>query len=81
MVRSCVAAAMLCLGLCGATQAFGQAKTEVPERVAGASAAVVEHIKIKGAWLEGNLEGNAAERDVLVFLPPSYQREQIVAIR
>ena len=32
----------------------------------------VEHIKIHGAALEGNLEGDAVDRDVLVFLPPSY---------
>jgi S-formylglutathione hydrolase FrmB len=32
----------------------------------------VERITVHGASLEGNLEGNAADRDVLVFLPPSY---------
>lgn len=31
-----------------------------------------EKIKVHGASLEGNLEGNAIERDVYVFLPPSY---------
>ena len=31
-----------------------------------------DRIKVHGAALEGNLEGNAVERDVLVFLPPSY---------
>jgi S-formylglutathione hydrolase FrmB len=33
----------------------------------------VEHIRIHGASLEGNLEGDAVDRDVIVFLPPSYQ--------
>jgi S-formylglutathione hydrolase FrmB len=60
----------------GTSPVFGQAKTSAPDRVAGARPAAVERIKIKGAALEGNLEGNAAERDVLVFLPPSYQREK-----
>jgi S-formylglutathione hydrolase FrmB len=32
----------------------------------------VEHIKVHGASLEGNLEGDAVDRDVIVFLPPSY---------
>lgn len=31
-----------------------------------------DRIKVHGAALEGNLEGNAVDRDVLVFLPPSY---------
>jgi S-formylglutathione hydrolase FrmB len=47
-------------------------QTEVPPVVAGAKPATVERIKIHGAGLDGNLEGNAADRDVLVFLPPSY---------
>ena len=56
--------------------ALAQVKTEVPPVVAGAKPAAVEHIKIHGAGLEGNLEGNAAERDVLVFLPPSYASQK-----
>lgn len=32
----------------------------------------VEKIKVHGASLEGNLEGDPAERDVYVYLPPSY---------
>ena len=36
----------------------------------------VEHIKIHGTALEGNLEGNAIDRDVLVFLPPSYRKDK-----
>jgi enterochelin esterase-like enzyme len=35
--------------------------------------AFVEHIKVHSAALEGNLEGNSADRDVIVVLPPSYQ--------
>jgi S-formylglutathione hydrolase FrmB len=36
----------------------------------------VEHVKVHGASLEGNLEGNAVDRDVFVFLPPSYARQK-----
>ncbi len=55
---------------------FAQVQTEVPAPVAGAKPVTVEHIKIHGAALEGNLEGDAADRDVFVFLPPSYSRER-----
>src|SRR3569833_3823693 len=55
--------------------AIGQAKNNVPEVVPGAPKATVEHIKVHGASLEGNLEGDSADRDVLVFLPPSYGKE------
>ena len=44
--------------------------------VAGARPAIVEHITIHGRALEGNLEGDAVDRDVLVFLPPGYRRER-----
>ena len=36
----------------------------------------VERITIHGKALEGNLEGNAVDRTVLVFLPPSYAAER-----
>jgi enterochelin esterase-like enzyme len=32
----------------------------------------VERIKVLSPSLDGNLQGNSAERDVLVYLPPSY---------
>ena len=56
---------------CSAT-VLAQVKTEVPPVVAGAKPVTVEHIKVHGASLEGNLEGDAVDRDVIVFLPPSY---------
>src|ERR1022692_4517517 len=58
------------LGL--ALLAPAQVKTEVPPVEPGAKPVNVEHIKIHGASLEGNLEDDAVDRDVLVFLPPSY---------
>src|SRR3954453_22452246 len=55
---------------------FAQVKTEVPQPVAGAKPVAVERIKIHGAALEGNLEGDAVDRDVLVFLPPGYATQK-----
>ena len=49
-----------------------QVKTDVPAPVPGAKPVTVEHIKIHGTALEGNLEGDAVDRDAIVFLPPSY---------
>jgi enterochelin esterase-like enzyme len=53
-----------------------QVQTEVPPVVPGAKPATVEHIKIHGTALVGNLEGDAVDRDALVFLPPSYTEEK-----
>ncbi len=53
-----------------------QVQTEVPAVVPGAKAVTVEQIKIHGASLVGNLEGEAVDRDVFVFLPPSYFRNK-----
>src|SRR5579863_5737836 len=35
----------------------------------------LERIKVHGKSLEGNLEGDSADRDVFVYLPPSYLTE------
>jgi len=53
-----------------------QVKTDLPPAVAGAKPATVERIKIRGASLDGNLEGNAVDRDALVVLPPTYSTEK-----
>ncbi len=53
-----------------------QVQTDVPVAVAGAKPESVERIKIHGKALEGNLEGDAVDRDVFVFLPPSYANEK-----
>jgi len=47
----------------------------VPTPVAGAAAVLVERIKVHGVALEGNLEGDSPDRDVIVYLPPSYQKD------
>jgi enterochelin esterase-like enzyme len=54
------------------TRTSAQVQTEVPPVVPGAKPVTVEHVKVHGASLEGNLEGDAVDRDVFVFLPPSY---------
>ena len=53
-----------------------QVQTIVPQIVPGAKPVTVEHIKIHGTALEGNLEGDAVDRDAIVFLPPSYEKNK-----
>ncbi|HEX5285157.1 MAG TPA: alpha/beta fold hydrolase [Bryocella sp.] len=57
-------------------QLSAQVQTEVPPVIPGAKPVTVEHIKVHGASLEGNLEGDAVDRDVFVFLPPSYVKDK-----
>ena len=59
-----------------APQVFAQVQTDVPPVVPNAKPVTVERIKIHGASLEGNLEKNAVDRDVFVFLPPSYAKDK-----
>jgi enterochelin esterase-like enzyme len=76
-VKSFAAVAALTLGAFGGVALLhAQAKTEVPPVVAGAKAVTVEHIKVHGESLVGNLEGEAVDRDVIVFLPPSYLKDK-----
>ncbi|MGA9671927.1 MAG: alpha/beta fold hydrolase [Terracidiphilus sp.] len=53
-----------------------QVQTIVPDVVPGAKPVAVEHIKIHGTALEGNLEGDTVDREAIVFLPPSYEKEK-----
>jgi len=68
---------VVALGIAGisGSMLLAQVETILPPVVAGAKPAIVEHIKIHGAALEGNLEGDAVDRDAIVFLPPSYSNE------
>ena len=68
--------AALVASLALAAPLAAQVQTEVPAVVPGARPVAVERVKIHGAALEGNLEGNAVDRDAIVFLPPSYAKEQ-----
>ena len=76
-LRLCGAVAVLSsLLLANTSPGFAQVQTEVPAVVPSAKPVAVEHIKAHGASLEGNLEGDAVDRDVFVFLPPSYNKEK-----
>jgi len=74
--KSCVVA-MLALSAALAPRLAAQVPTEVPPVVPGAKPVTVEQIKIHGEALEGNLEGDAVDRDVIVFLPPGYALEKL----
>jgi len=54
---------------------FGQPPAEsaptAPLKIEGS----VERIKIHGKSLEGNLEGDSADRNVIIYLPPSYKKQ------
>lgn len=68
--------AFMTMGAFICTSCLAQVQTEVPPIVPGAKPVTVEHIKVHGKSLEGNLENDAVDRDVMVFLPPSYQKEK-----
>jgi len=61
----------------GSLTLVAQVKTNVPDVVPGAHPAIVERVKIHGPALEGNLEGDAVDRDAIVFLPPSYNENRV----
>ena len=68
-------AGLISLTLATAGPGVAQVPTEVPPVVPGAKPVTVERIRVHGAALEGNLEGNAVDREVIVVLPPSYASE------
>ncbi len=68
-----VAAAFICC--CGFAPAWSQVLTNVPAKVNGAKPALVEHFSMHAPSVEGNLEGNNADREVIVILPPGYRRD------
>ncbi len=74
--RTLLGAIALAAGASLGPHLLAQVQTEVPPPVPGAKPVTVERIRIHGTALEGNLEGNAVDRDVLVLLPPSYAREK-----
>lgn len=59
------------------SHAWGQVATDVPQPVPGAMPVTVDHIRVHGTALEGNLEGDAVDRDVIVFLPPEYSKSPL----
>jgi S-formylglutathione hydrolase len=47
-----------------------------PTAGAGTAPGTVEHVIVHGKALEGNLEGDSPDREVTVYLPPSYAADQ-----
>ena len=72
--RTAAACAAACVLIAPAI-APAQVETDVPPLVAGAKPGTVERIKVHSAAIEGNLEGNAADREVIVVLPPGYRAD------
>ncbi len=66
----------LVAGLILVQRLSAQVPTEVPIEVPGAKPVSVERLHVHGTALEGNLEGDEADREVIVFLPPSYAKEK-----
>src|SRR6201982_1738346 len=64
------------LGLVCASGLHAQVQTLVPAVVPGAKPAKVEQITVHGTSIEGNLEGDAVDRPVIVYLPPSYSTDK-----
>lgn len=69
---------VLCTGalLAAAGVTNAQVETQSPPVVPGAAKARVETIKVHSRQIEGNLLGTPADRDVIVVLPPGYDRER-----
>ena len=76
MMRKFYGVLAIALILSAAGVASAQVETQVPAVVPGAKPVMVEHIKIHGAALEGNLEHDDIDRDVIIFLPPSYATDK-----
>lgn len=66
-------AVIVALGLAVPMGAGAQVATNAPAPVAGAKPVTIERIKVHSAAIEGNLEGESADRDVIVVLPPGYK--------
>jgi enterochelin esterase-like enzyme len=67
--------ALALLYLNGFPTAWSQVVTHVPVAVEGAKPAAVERFSIYAPSLEGNLEGNDVNRNIIVVLPPSYRKD------
>jgi S-formylglutathione hydrolase FrmB len=74
---ACVVVA-LAVGAASLLDAQGRGGAPPPGRAAGPGGATgtVERITVHGKALEGNLEGDSPDREVTVYLPPSYAADQ-----
>lgn len=71
-VKRSLALSFLLASAVAAVPAAAQVATPTPPPVPGASTVTIERIEVHSPALAGNLEGNAADRHVLVVLPPGY---------
>jgi S-formylglutathione hydrolase len=60
---------LLAIAVCGAGMLIAQSEP-------AARHGKVERVKVHGKALEGNLEGDSPDRDVSIYLPPSYATDQ-----
>lgn len=74
MQRGMIVALAACALATVAGESRAQVQTQVPPAVEGAAKAKVERISIRSAQIAGNLLGTPAQRDVIVVLPPGYER-------
>jgi len=63
---------LIALGLTTALCAMSAGSLLAQTPAAAAMKGTVEHIKVHGKSLEGNLEGDSPDRDVFIYLPPGY---------
>lgn len=73
MTRWAIGAAAV---LAMASPATAQVETGAPAPVAGAKPVTIERITVHSPAIEGNLEGESADRAVLVVLPPGYRADR-----
>lgn len=71
-MMSVASAVALTMAMVMTDAAPAQVGTEQPAVVAGAKPVKLEHIAVHSPAVAGNLEGNSADRTVVVVLPPSY---------
>ena len=69
-MKAFIASAAALLALAGAPAAAQNIQAPAPTIPEGIT---VEAVQVPGPSLEGNLEGNATEREAMVVLPPSYR--------
>src|SRR5580692_4503180 len=60
---------LLAIAVCGAGMLIAQSEP-------AARHGKVERVKVHGKSLEGNLEGDSPDRDVSIYLPPSYATDR-----
>jgi S-formylglutathione hydrolase len=54
----------------------GMTVLPIPRTTGQARQGTVERIKVHGTSLEGNLDGDSPDRDVSIYLPPSYKTDK-----